>query len=172
LSRIALCDIMPAENDRKWGLLMKEELDHVKLGDWGFYRNGRFKMGELLRKESRSRYALSMYCQVCYLDLNGPQNTGRWGNPQALGFDDSAPEFQPFKPSPPYNSLAPGVVGRILGLIEELNLDEEEVRLLFLEAAVGDYQGLNMPVSPEQAWESVRKALEGHVANWRSCSRS
>ena len=68
----------PSENDVKWGLLNKEVTEHAVNGMWGLYRNTRFQMAELLRKEGKLKQALFTYCWVCYLDLNGretPRNS-------------------------------------------------------------------------------------------------
>lgn len=141
----------PSENDVKWGLLGKEVIEHVMNGNWGLYRNTRFQMAEVLRKESKLKQALSMYCWVCYLDLNGPRNTSGLKDPELLR------EFPPFSPNEAF--LAPGIISRMVRLIENLNLSQEHVSSIFLEAAGHDHNGLKLPVQPEDAWLSVKKEL-------------
>ncbi len=141
----------PSENDVKWGLLNKEVIEHALNGDWGLYRNTRFQMAELLRKESKFKQALSMYCWVCYLDLNGPRNTGGLKDPALLR------DYPPFSPREAF--LAPGIIGRMAGLIKKLDVDEEEVLAFFSEAAEHDYEGLKLPVQPAEAWQKLRKEL-------------
>jgi hypothetical protein len=141
----------PSENDVKWGLLNKEVIEHALNGDWGLYRNTRFQMAELLRKESKFKQALSMYCWVCYLDLNGPRNTGGLKDPALLR------AYPPFSPREAF--LAPGIISRLAGITKKLHVDEEEVLAVFREAAEHDYKGLKLPVQPTEAWPKLRKEL-------------
>jgi len=39
--------------------------------NWGLYRNIRFEMAELLKKEGKFKNALQTYLEVLYLDQNG-----------------------------------------------------------------------------------------------------
>lgn len=143
----------PSENDIKWGLLGKDAIEHALNGNWGLYRNARFQMAEVLRKESKLKQALSMYCWVCYLDLNGPRNTSGVKDQELLR------EFPPFSPKEAF--LAPGIISRMARIIEKLNLDQEKVSLIFQEITVRDYKGLKLPMQPEDAWKSVRRELFG-----------
>jgi len=141
----------PSENDVKWGLLNKEVTELASNGEWGLYRNTRFQMAELLRKESKFKQALSTYCWVCYLDLNGPRNTGGLKDPVLLR------TYPPFSPREAF--LAPGIISRMAGIIKKLHVDEEEVLAVFSEAAEHDYRGLKLPVQPTEAWQKLRKEL-------------
>ena len=143
----------PSENDIKWGLLGKDAIEHALNGNWELYRNARFQMAEVLRKESKLKQALSMYCWVCYLDLNGPRNTSDVKDQELLR------EFPPFSPKEAF--LAPGIISRMARIIEKLNLDQEKVSLIFQEITVRDYKGLKLPMQPEDAWKSVRRELFG-----------
>lgn len=141
----------PAENDVKWGLLGKDAMEHAVNGNWGLYRNARFQMAEVLRKESKLKQALSFYCWVCYLDLNGPQNTSGMKDPELLR------EFPPFSPKEGFP--APGIISRMARIIEKLNLHQDGVSQIFQEIAARDFRGLKLPVQPEVAWQSVRGKL-------------
>jgi predicted RNA-binding Zn-ribbon protein involved in translation (DUF1610 family) len=143
----------PSENDIKWGLLGKDAIEHALNGNWGLYRNARFQMAEVLSKESKLKQALSMYCWVCYLDLNGPRNTSGVKDQELLR------EFPPFSPKEAF--LAPGIISRMARIIEKLNLDQEKVSLIFQEITVRVYKGLKLPMQPEDAWKSVRRELFG-----------
>lgn len=141
----------PSENDVKWSLLGKEMIEHALNGNWGHYRNTRFQMAEVLRKESKLKQALSMYFGVCYLDLNGPRNASGIKDPDLLR------KFPPFSPKEGF--LAPGIISRMTRIIEKLNLDQENVLTVFREAARHDHKGLKLPVHPEEAWQSLRRVL-------------
>ncbi len=138
----------PSENDVKWGLLGKDAMEHAVNGNWGFYRNARFQMAEVLRNEFKLQQALSFYCWVCYLDLNGPRNTSGMKDQELLR------EFPPFSP-------APGIISRMTRIIEKLNLnlDQDSVAQMFQEIAGHEFKGLKLPLHPEVAWQSVRRKL-------------
>ena len=138
----------PSENDVQWEILNKKAPKHISDGDWGLYRSVRFQMAEILRKESKLKQALSMYFWVCYLDLNGVRNVGG---------------IKLYRDDPPFSLkeafLAPGVIGRIAGLLDKLTLDHAEVMSLFEKAAKHDYKTLKLPVSPSEAWQKLKKEL-------------
>jgi len=48
--------------------------------DWAFYRCTRVQMAAILELENRPRDALLMYLEVCYLDINGPNNMAGGGH--------------------------------------------------------------------------------------------
>ena len=141
----------PSENDVKWGVLNKQLIRHAQRGNWGLYRNTRFTMAELLRKEMKLKQALQAYLEVCYLDLNGPNNTG--GNDPEL-----LKEFPPFDPN--RNSfLAPGVIDLIQRIIKKLNIDKDEVKKIFIEHNSRIEKSLKLPLSTEDAWQSLEKKI-------------
>lgn len=143
----------PSKNDLKWALLNKEIVEHARKENWGFYRNARFQMAEILRKESKLKAALSMYLWVCYLDLNGPDNAeGR----KEFGLLD---KFPPFSVKRAFS--APGIIGHVEKLVAQLNLGQEETQKLFFEMADREYQALKLPLSPVQAWEKLKQELFG-----------
>jgi hypothetical protein len=123
-------------------------MEHAVNGNWGFYRNARFQMAEVLRNEFKLQQALSFYCWVCYLDLNGPRNTSGMKDQELLR------EFPPFSP-------APGIISRMTRIIEKLNLnlDQDSVAQMFQEIAGHEFKGLKLPLHPEVAWQSVRRKL-------------
>lgn len=47
----------PSDNDVKWGVLNKRLIEHAKNGNWGLYRNTRFEMAEILRREMKVKAA-------------------------------------------------------------------------------------------------------------------
>jgi hypothetical protein len=136
----------PSKSDVEWSLLNKQLLEHAQNRDWGLYRNARFEMAEILRKESRFEDALATYLEICYLDLNGPRNLGGYSQ---------APPF-----SPQTAFLAPGIVGRAADIIERLNYDIEQVKQICQRVAEMSYSSLKLPVSPENAWLKLRRELE------------
>jgi predicted RNA-binding Zn-ribbon protein involved in translation (DUF1610 family) len=141
----------PAQNDVQWSLLNKQIIEHSKSGNWGFYRNTRFEMAEILRKEGKLKQALSTYLEVCYLDLNGPNNTGGITSPEIL------------KKNPPFSAdfafLAPGIVERIVKIIKKLQIESADVQNMFIEIATTQCKNLKLSVSPKQAWSQLETQL-------------
>jgi hypothetical protein len=142
----------PSANDVEWAILNDDVLTHAQQMDWGLYRNARFSMAEILKKESKDDQALTFYLEVCYLDLNGPNNCGGIRDPQLQK------DFPPFNPKD--GDLAPGVLGRILDIIE--NSDGKTVvdEARFMNAASRIHGSLHLPLPPDKAWGKVKRALK------------
>jgi len=139
----------PSENDIKWGLLNKELVEHATNGDWGLYRNAKFQMGEILRKETKLKDALRTYFEVCYLDLNGPNNTG--------GINDSEfrKEFLPFDPTGGNSFIAPGIIDRIQKIIKKMESEKEIIKTDFIEYNLRIQQSLKLPLAPIDCWSKI-----------------
>lgn len=134
-----------SNNDVRWAILNRQRLENASSGHWGLYRNATFEMAEILRKERRFEQALSKYLEVCYLDINGPQN-----NCRDLGIAPFTPEKAP---------LAFGVVSATSRLIGDLSLDGEQVWQIFSEMAEINHRALRLPVSPWGAWGFLKQEL-------------
>jgi hypothetical protein len=132
----------PSENDVKWSLLNKELLEHANHGNWGLYRNTRFQMAELLRQEVKLKQALQTYLEVCYLDLNGPNNSG--------GF---------FDPRNGNAFLAPGVIRLVQRTIKKLGTSKEDVRKEFIEYNTRIEKSLQLPVTPVASWDKIESEV-------------
>jgi predicted RNA-binding Zn-ribbon protein involved in translation (DUF1610 family) len=146
----------PSDNDVRWGLLNKQLLEHARKGDWGLYRNDRFEMAEILRQEMKLREALRTYLEVCYLDLNGPNNRGGMTDPELLR------RFPPFTPDESA-FLAPGVVDRIRQVIRKLKLTEKEIKDLFFEQNSHIENSLRLPLTPEACWQGIETSIRGDL---------
>jgi DNA-directed RNA polymerase subunit RPC12/RpoP len=141
---------VPSDNDVKWGLLNKQLTEQALSGDWGFYRNTKFQMAEILRKEEKLKSALYFYLDVFYLDLNGPNNMGG-ASPELLK------KFPPFRPNEAM--IAPGIIKRILSTIKKLGVDSKETENLFKNMAKEQYSFIELPISIEKAWEAIETRL-------------
>lgn len=142
----------PSDNDVKWGLLNKQLIEHAKNGDWGLYRNSRFQMAEILRGEMKLKDALGTYLEVCYLDLNGVNNTGGMRDPELLK------EFPPFNPKD-LAFLAPGVIDLIKRIVLKLSLSKDEIKQIFVEHNSRIEKSLRLPLSAENSWQSLEKEI-------------
>jgi len=142
----------PSDNDVRWGLLNKQLIEHAKNGDWGLYRNARFQMAEILRGEMKLKDALRTYLEVCYIDLNGPNNTGGMNDPELLK------EFPPFNPKD-FSFLAPGVIDLIKRIVLKLKLDKDEIKQIFVEHNSRIEKSLRLPISAEKSWQALEKEI-------------
>ena len=141
----------PATTDVLWRLLNESLIHFGKNAYWGLYRNTRFEMADLLEQEGRLKNALTTYLEVCYLDVNGPQNLG--------GMSDSTlGEYPAFHPEGA--RLAPALVRSVSAIAEKLELDLAEAEGRFLQVADRAHQQLRTPVSPREAWKKLEAELQ------------
>ncbi len=94
-----------------------------------------------------------MYLWVCYLDLNGPQDTcgGRRANA--------------FCPSAPWARLAPGPLSFAREIRERLGLSPEEAHQLFREVAGREYRNLQLPLPVDEAWAILGREMLSSPVN-------
>lgn len=133
-------------NDAEWEKLSNDLRIHMKNMNWGLYRNTKFSMAEILRKEKKFENALFYYFEVCYLDINGPNNVESIKNDPSM-----------LKQFPAFNAkmgfLAPAIVSRVKKIIGTLKLSESDSKLLFFK--VPEYYRKLVPLSPQKAWEKI-----------------
>lgn len=141
----------PSDNDIQWSLLNNDILKHAQHRDWGLFRNTKFNMAEILRKETKLKSALSFYLEVCYLDLNGPNNVGGISSSELLK------EYPAWNPKDAF--LAPGIISRVLKIIKKIEFDRSSSREFFLSKAIRLEKSLRLPVSPQKAWKELEKEL-------------
>ncbi len=135
----------PTEHELKTAVCELQQVEHAKQQDWGLYRNDRFQIAEFQRAAGKVITALSILLEVCYLDLNGPNNCGGFKqDPELLK------EYPPFKPNP--NGLAPGIVERIMKIIRALDVDEQRLKDQFTKQAEIVQRQLSTPLDPTKAW--------------------
>jgi len=142
----------PSENDVTWSMLNQELIEHASQQNWGLFRNAKMQMADIYRKESKLEDALGAYFEVCYLDLNGPNNMSGVTDPELLR------EFPPWNPKQDA-FLAPGIVDRVARLIQKTETDESIAKNMFKVRARKLKVNLRLPVSEENAWAEIHKAL-------------
>lgn len=143
----ALFGCEPPKNDVLWAICNKRLLEHANNGNWGLYRNTKFEMAEILRKEGRLKDSLAKYLEVFYIDINGPRNIGGWLPPRP----------DPFSPKDAF--LAPGIFHKVSSLVEKLSLTTPELANLYQEISERNYDALKLLVPPEVAWFRLRTEL-------------
>jgi hypothetical protein len=114
------------------------------------FRNTRLRMAQLMQEEGKYKRALEFYLEVCYIDLNGPQNHEGF-TPELL---KDYPNFDPKE-----SFLASGVLYETSSLIKELSLTESEAKTMFFEHNGRAVSGFRLPVSLDQAWTKLGPEL-------------
>lgn len=133
----------PTELDVNWEQL-KSSLPELALDfKWGLYRNARLGMGDILKKKEELSEALDTYLEVCFIDLNGPNNCGT-KDPELLKM------YPPFNPESAF--LAPGVLGYIDKLADKLQLEPNDLKARFINRASSVGRELKLPILPNKAW--------------------
>ncbi len=142
----------PLINDVKWSILNGNLIKHAQNKNWGLYRNTRFEMAEILRKEMILQDALQSYLEICFIDLNGPNNTGGIKDPELLK------EFPPFDPKQS-SFLAPAVIDFIRRIVKKLGFSKEKVKSVFIEHNLRVGNSLKLPLTAEECWISLEKEI-------------
>ncbi len=124
---------------------------HAREGNWLLYRNTRFDMAEVRRRQVRLREALDIYLEVWYLDLNGPQDS--WGVVESRRLYETT-AFQPSR------GLTTPVVARWTNRLGvRLDVDRQGMERLFGEIATRLYRTLELPLTPREAWRALEPEL-------------
>lgn len=141
----------PNEEDLEWKVLNEQAFEYEQNGDWGFARNKRLEMAKHLQKHSRPERALKMYCEICYIDSNGPRNTSRL--PDGM-------KGHPFSQSKA--RLALGIIKRVDKLLKKMNAGKDQLKSIYFESAEETYNRLGgmPPIKPEDAWQELNDELE------------
>jgi len=143
----------PSDEDVALTHLNQEMMNHAKRRDWGLYRNTKLSVAALLERNQKPEKALRFYFEVCYLDLNGPQNTGGVNDP-ALRTSLNVQDFN-LKDA----WLAPALVDKILELILILRHNEAQVYKDFMSVAEIASRNLKLPVLPQKAWDEISAGI-------------
>lgn len=135
----------------QWRQLRKSLTLHARDGNWLLYRNARYEMAELRRRQARLKDALEIYLEVWYLDLNGPHDC--WGMMGQRRVYENAPWY------PPEGLTTPVVARWTHRLATHFHLDSEHAEAIFRDVAQRAFRHLNLPLSPAEAWRTIRNEL-------------
>jgi uncharacterized Zn finger protein (UPF0148 family)/phage FluMu protein Com len=123
---------------------------YIKEGNFGLWRNTRSGIAQLLKEEGKFTDALEAFVELCYIDLNGPQNNAplraRLGK-----------KFQGFDPRD--GSLAPAIISRTNELVKQFALTEHDVKTIFFTHNQKRISGLKLPLSLNEAWLKLEPKL-------------
>jgi DNA-directed RNA polymerase subunit RPC12/RpoP len=142
----------PADQHIKWRILTNLRAQHAQEGNWGLFRNDTLLMGDVMKGIPNMQRALEYYLQVCYLDVNGPNNTG--------GYQSA--EFTAFSPDTGSSFVAPAVIDYIRSIAETEKRPIAQVEQIFVETNTRLNKKLELPLTPEEAWPRL-EAFIRHV---------
>jgi hypothetical protein len=136
------------EDDPMWQRLSQKRSDDARARLWTRYRADTLRLAQHCGKQGRLEDALATWLELCYIDLNGPQNPGNF--PEA-----PLPDFDPARAY----GLGPVIITRIAVIARRLGYDEARTKVEFLATASAMHRNMNLPVTPEDAWNAIRAEL-------------
>jgi hypothetical protein len=130
------------------------ESESLKEGNFALLRSARLSMALLMEEEVEQddellRKTLATHLDLCYLDLNGPQNS--------TTRERELTNEVPFEPS--QGVLIPSIVNITNDYIERLELTRDETKSLFHKHISRHLSGLNPPLSLEEGWNKLEPNL-------------
>jgi len=145
----------PTEKDVALEIVDNLGYHYFKNLDMGLFRNTILNKGEIFKVSGDLRNALIMYLELCYIDLNGPNNSGSLKNNTEL-----LREYPPFNPKNSVNSfLAPGILVSIQQLGKELNLTIDQIKEIFFNHNSMVEKSRKMPLPVQDAWAKLEPNL-------------
>jgi len=145
----------PSDNDVLWSQLNQDLIEYARQRNWGLFRNAKLDMAEILRKELKHVDALGFYLEVCYLDLNGPNNNGGITDRELLRLSPA------WNPKDSTANLAPGVLDRASRIIQKAEIEVAKVEEIYGKCASSLHRALHLPLTPASTWPLIKSALIG-----------
>ena len=135
-------------------LYQRQESESLKEGNFALFRSARFRMALLLEEEVENdeellRKTLATHLELCYIDLNGPQNS--------TARERDLNNETPFKPS--QGVLAPNIVNLTNVYIDRSDLTRAETKSLFLKHNSRHLSGFKLPLSVDDGWDELEPNL-------------
>jgi hypothetical protein len=129
-------------------------LKSIKEGNFARFRDARLGLALLLEEAEKDaeklRKALATHLEVCYIDINGPQE----GTTRERERYNKAP-FEPRQ-----SLLTGGIVSIANVYIERLGLTRAETKALFRKHNSRHLSGLTMPLSIDAGWNQLEAHLD------------
>lgn len=143
----------PTQAEVRWSLLQKELDQYARERNSGDFRNAKLEMADILRREGKSTEALSLYLEVCYLDLNDLDDTRSITDKELLR------ELLPWNLNDATTELAPAVIDEVLQLMEQTGISTDTLQDIFFQRASALRSLFRLRLSPTTAWRRIREAL-------------
>jgi hypothetical protein len=132
----------------------RQESESIKEGNFALFRSARLSIALLLEEEVEKdeellRKTLATHLELCYIDLNGPQNSE--------ARERELNNVAPFGPS--QGVLTSSIVNKTNVYIERLDLTRAETESLFRKHIGRHLSRLNLPLSVDEGWTELEPNL-------------
>ena len=145
----------PAEKDVMLEIVDNIGYHHFRNLDMGLFRNTILYKGDIFKLSGDLQNALITYLELCYIDLNNPNNCGG-----TKDYPELLKEYPPFNPNTSRdNLLAPGILWNIIQINKELNLTKDHIKDIFFSHNLKVEKSKKLPLSVEIAWERFEPAI-------------
>ncbi len=136
--------------DKIWGHLNNLSMQYISRGDFGLYRNCRFRMVSFLEEEGKIIDALKMMCEVLFYDANDMMN----------GFNPQFADIYLDRIDPVFTCIPPGIVSTVQNYQKQLNMTDDQL-LDFIKQSMSGIQNGLAPFTPDEAYEIVKAKMTG-----------
>ncbi len=131
-------------------MYQRQESESISEGNFARFRDARFNMALLLEEEVEKddellRKTLATHLEVCYIDLNGPQNS--------TTHERELSSKVPFTPSE--GTLEPDIVRATNRYIKRLSITRAQTQALFHKHNSKHLSNLNLPLSLDEGWNKL-----------------
>ena len=163
--RAAIMDVLVAAGETNGAetkaellALDRERREYAKPWLWGLYCSATMEQAKCLdtyakknhgEDSTRDRLALEKFMEVCYLDLNGANNS----NPKY------ARDRELLRLSPPWDRKMADAPMACCIADRRGDMSKDDVKRLFLEVAERVQKEVDCPVKPTTAWNKLVKAM-------------
>lgn len=135
-------------------LYQRQEAASIEEGNYARFRDARLSMALLLEEEVEQdeellRKTLATHLEVCYIDLNGPQNSTTREREQT--------RVVSFNPN--LGALTSAIVNITNNYIKRLALTRAETQVLFHKHNSKHLHHLNLPLSLDEGWNTLEPNL-------------
>lgn len=145
----------PSEKEVALEMVDRIGSKHFKNLDMGLFRCSILEKADILRASGDSENALTLYLELLYIDLNGPNNCSSRKNDSEL-----LKKYPPFNPNDSGSAfIAPGIINYIKTLDKNLNLSKEEIKQVFFEHNIEVEKARELPLPVQDAWEKLEPEL-------------
>jgi len=145
----------PSEKDVALEIIDNLGYHYFQNLDMELLRNTILYKGSIFKVSGDLRNALITYLELCYIDSNGPNNSGSMkNNPELL---KAYPPFDP-KRSTGFIPI-PTIIDYIKQIGKDSNLSKEEIKQIFFEHNLKIEKFRKLPLSVQDSWARLEPNL-------------
>ena len=166
----------PNDLELEWQQLECSMSTHAHDQSWGLFRNAKLGMAEIRRKEGNFSEAVGLYLEVCYIDVNGPQNTSDFTDCSEDDMEEPLEDgelekyieewrnrFPPWKPENMFAGLNKWTINRVISVSKKAGMTLPYIEAVFYKHASFLFQSINTPLAPSAVWPIIQEAISDAV---------